>query len=53
MTALRSEPYHLAQGHFNIIATVEALNVVGYGIPAPNAVGADVKTEPHNPPRGP
>jgi hypothetical protein len=53
MTALRSEPYHLAQGHFNIIATVEALNVVGYGIPALNPVGADVKTEPHNPPRGP
>jgi hypothetical protein len=30
MTVLTSDPYHLVQGHHNIFATVEALNVVGY-----------------------
>jgi len=53
MTTLVSEPYHLLQGHHNIFVTVEALNVVGYGVPAINADGAAVKTEPHNPPIGP
>lgn len=47
MQALVTSPYHLLQGPTNLFATIEALNVVGYSIPAINAVGAAIKTEPH------
>ena len=37
-----------------MIATVEALNVVGYSMPSiTNTVGASVRTEPHMPSLGP
>lgn len=53
MTVLVSDPYHLVQGHHNVFATIEALNVVGYSPTAINAEGGAIKTPPHSPPAGP
>ncbi len=53
MQALVSATYHLLQGHNNLFASVEAVNVVGYSTPTVNAVGAAIKTEPHQPSAGP
>lgn len=54
MSVLISSTYLLDQGHNKVIATVEALNAVGYSLPSvENTVGASVRVKPLQPTQGP
>jgi hypothetical protein len=49
MTTLLQDPYWLEEGDL-IVATIEALNEIGYSEPsAENTQGAVIQVPPHNP----